>query len=72
MIPVFTFSKPTLVLFCPAGGPHVELCRGCIPGRVVREQLAPDRCVRPGGGRVGAAARGHHWGLGGQKRSTQR
>lgn len=62
----------TLLLFCLVGGPHVELCRGCVSGRAVRKQFAPDRCVRPGDGGIGAAAWGHHWGLGGQKPSSQR
>lgn len=66
------FSNLTLLPFAPAGRPHVELCRGRVSGGVVWKQFAPDSCVWPGGGRIGAAARGHHRGLGGQKRSTQR
>lgn len=50
----------------------MELRRGCFPGRAVWKQLAANRRLWAGGGRIRAAAGGHYWGLGGQKPQTQR
>lgn len=48
----------------------MELRRGCVPGGAVREQPAAHGRLRAGGGRIRAAAGGHHWGLGGQEPQT--
>uniref|UniRef100_A0A674P0F8 Solute carrier family 40 member n=1 Tax=Takifugu rubripes TaxID=31033 RepID=A0A674P0F8_TAKRU len=53
------------------GGPNVELCRGRFPGGAVREQPAAHGRVRAGGGRLRAAAGGHHRGLGGPEPQAQ-
>lgn len=50
----------------------MELRRGRVPGGAVRQQLAAHGRVRAGGGRLRAAARCHHWRLGGQESQTQR
>lgn len=51
----------------PPGRPNVELRRGGVPGGALWQQPAAVGGVRAGGGRLRAAAGGHHRGLGGQE-----